>query len=160
MVLLVFIRCIVIYPVDSAIHRLNNWLLVLRECRLAIENTTHNILDMKKGLIVDYGLQHRDTSNKNITGICDNLKESFSNRRRNKLDKLCDIIQTDNQDKHLADTKMRIREILDKPLAPSCSQIVMFRDSLLPRPGPFSQIDRFLTDVRVEVDNKENSNFS
>ena len=69
---------------------------------------------------------------KKVMGICDNLKESLSNRRRNKLDKLYDIIQTDNQEEHLADTTMRIREILDTPLAPSCSQI-----------------DQFLNDVRV-----------
>ena len=101
------------------------------------KNTTHNILDMEKGLIIDYGLQLRDKSNKKVMGICDNFKESLSNRRRNKLDKLYDIIQTDNQEEHLADTTMRIREILDTPFAPSCSQI-----------------DQFLKDVRVEVDNK------
>ena len=78
---------------------------------------------MEKGLIIDYGLQLRDRSNKKVMGICDNLKESLSNRRRNKLDKLYDIIQTDNQEEHLADTIMRIREILDTPLAPSSSQI-------------------------------------
>ena len=56
------------------------------------KNTTHNILDTEKGLIIDYGLQLRDRSNKKVMGICDNLKESLNNRRRNKLDKLYDII--------------------------------------------------------------------
>ena len=78
------------------------------------KNTTHNILDMEKGLIIDCGLQLRDRSNKKVIGICDNLKESLSNRRRNKLDKLYDIIQTDNQEEYYADTTMKSGKFLTR----------------------------------------------
>ena len=57
LVLLVFIRWIVIYPVDSAIHRLNNWGLVEKEetpgkrVTLPAESTSATVCKKKK---VDY----------------------------------------------------------------------------------------------------------
>ena len=50
-----------------------------------------------------------------------------------KLDKLCDIKNSTNQEEPLTETPIEFREILDRPLAPSSSQI-----------------DRFLAEVRVE----------
>ena len=113
----------------------NNWInilnrasgelrdLVLGECRLANETTIRNILDMEKCLVRDYGLQVRDRSNEKIMDICGKLKESLTIRRRTKLDKLCGIDQSENQEEHLAETPIGIRGILDRPLAPSSSEI-------------------------------------
>ena len=111
--------------------------LVFRECCLTNETTLRNIVDMENCLFRDYGLQVCDMSNRKIMDICGKLKESLSIRRRTKLDKLCDINQSENQEEHLYKPPIRIREIRDGSLAPSSSQL-----------------DRFLTNVRSEVDNR------
>ena len=123
----------------------NNWInilsrasgelrdLVLRECRLVNETTVRNILKMEECLVKEYGSQVRDGSNEKIREICGKLKESLTVRRRTKLDKLCDIKNSTNQEEPLTETPIEFREILDRPLAPSSSQI-----------------DRFLAEVRVE----------
>ena len=69
--------------------------------------------------------------------ICSKLKESLSIRRRTKLDKLCGINQSENQEEHLTEPPIRITEIRDRSLAPSSSHL-----------------DRFLTNVRAAVDNR------
>ena len=127
----------------------NNWMnvlsrasgelrdLVLGECRLANETTIRNILNMEECLVKEYGLQFQDRSNEKIMDICGKLKESLTIRRRTKVDKLCGITQSASQEVHQTETPSGVREILDRPLAPSSSQI-----------------DRFLTDVRIEMDNK------
>lgn len=110
--------------------------LVLGECRLANETTIRSILNMEDCLVKEYGLHVWNRPNAKIMDICGKLKESLTVRRRTKLDKLCDITQSVNQEDHQTETPSRVREIIDRPLAPSSSQI-----------------DQFLTNVRIEMDN-------
>ena len=92
---------------------------------------------MEECLVKEYGLQVQDRSNEKIMDICGKLKESLTIRRRTKLDKLCGITQSASQEVHQTETPSGVREILDRPLAPSSSQI-----------------DSFLTEVHIEMDNK------
>ena len=107
--------------------------LVYQECQIAIETITQQILDLEESVVEDYGIQVRDESNHKIMEICGKLKESLSRRRRTKIDKLCISNHSRSEDKIEVETLATGAETL----APSSSQI-----------------DQFIADISVEVDNQ------
>ena len=111
--------------------------LVHTETHLAIEHITKRILDLEECIVKDYGIEVRDQFIQKIKAICSKLKVSLKERRKTKLDKLCIAYQSQNEDPRVTDTTAIVGGTSDTSLAPVNSQI-----------------DRFLTDIRAEVDNK------
>lgn len=107
----------------------NNWMnilngasrqmrdLVLTESRVAVQNITKHILDLEECIVKDYGIPVRDHFIQKILAICGKLKVSLSQRRRTKLDKLCIIYQSQNEDEHVSDTTATVDDISGTPLA-------------------------------------------